>query len=178
MTDNALASNADVPVYVTPGTSAARTVAEAGVPRHVLGTSAAEHPAGEASVYVLVLERQTNDLPAQVIAVDTRSLEGRQGQHAVMAQYPSTYTTRGENPDHDLIDSLSIPRQNVQGQNTITEPTLYKMRAWNLTLSAYEFWVATGGPNTLNPSGQPILAGSLTVVAVKRPKDLVGQGPS
>lgn len=57
-------------------------------------------------------------------------------------------------------------------------PTFFKMRAWNVGGSFYEYWVSEGAPSAANPSGQPILAGSLTVIAVKRPKDLVGQGPS
>lgn len=57
-------------------------------------------------------------------------------------------------------------------------PTFYKMRVWNTVQLAFEYWVSEGSPSSANPSGQATLAGSLTVIAVKRPKDLVGQGPS
>jgi hypothetical protein len=56
-------------------------------------------------------------------------------------------------------------------------PVFYKMRAFNTVTQAFEYWVAVNTVS-LNPSGQAILAGSLTVIAVKRVKDLVGQGPA
>ena len=55
-------------------------------------------------------------------------------------------------------------------------PTFFKMRVWNTVTNAFEYWVVSGGPSSANPSGQATLAGSLTVIAIKRPKDLVGQG--
>jgi hypothetical protein len=178
MTDNALASNADIPLYTTPGTSAAREAVDATSRLHVLETNAASRSIGEVPGLVFAMARHGNPLQTQNVAVGTRALENEQAVHQTMGHYPVAYPTAGRNQDRSLIDSLSVPRQAIGGQGNLAEPTIYKMRAWNLTLSAYEFWVVVGGPNANNPSGQPILAGSVTVVAVKRPKDLVGQGPS
>jgi hypothetical protein len=51
------------------------------------------------------------------------------------------------------------------------QPSWYKMRAWRPGVASFETWTATW-PSPANPSGQPYV--DLTIVAIKRPSDLVG----
>jgi len=52
-------------------------------------------------------------------------------------------------------------------------PTLYKMRAYQTGAGIFEYWTSSGTPQLTNPSGLSIAAGSLSVVAMKRPTQLV-----
>lgn len=70
-----------------------------------------------------------------------------------------------------LVNSMSgiVTGYAYVGFGVVIAPTRYKMRAVQSVSGNFEYWTASGTPSLSNPSGLALVAGSLTVVAVKLP---------
>jgi hypothetical protein len=76
------------------------------------------------------------------------------------------------NPLESIMDGITFNYEGI-GFGVPPTPTLYKMRAYQTGAGIFEYWISSGAPQLTNPSGLPIAAGSLSVVAMKRPTQLV-----
>lgn len=85
-------------------------------------------------------------------------------------QIAFSHTTTPEYAVADLMNTLGTGAA-IGGESfgTSGAPSLYKMRAYQTGAGVFEYWTSSGAPQLTNPSGLPIAAGSLSVVAMKRP---------